>query len=88
MAHVTISSGYPKVNVNGSSRELYYILSGIDDGDYLDVPMRTVEHASFTTDVDTEGVAIESIAVQGYGSRITLDCASSVTTVYARVTGK
>ena len=88
MAAVSIVSGYPKTNVNGSSRELYYQFAIAADGDYLDVPMRTVENATFTTDVDTEGVGIASISLQGYGSRITLDIASTVTVCYARVTGK
>ena len=87
-AAVTIDTGYPKVNVNGSSRELYYIFDVAADGDYLDVPFRTVENAVFTPTTDTDTIGIASIAIQGFGSRITLDTAGAITDIYARVTGK
>jgi len=87
MAAVTIDSGYPKNNINGSERELYYLFDIAADGDYLDVPMRTVHNVTFVNDTDTTGVAVASIAVSGYGSRITLDTAGAVTNVYCRVTG-
>jgi hypothetical protein len=87
-AAVTIDSGYPKVNVNGSSRELYYIFDIAADADYLDVPFRDVENVTFVNDTDTTDVAVASIAVSGYGARITLDTPGAVTNVYCRVTGK
>jgi hypothetical protein len=84
---VTIDAGYPKVNVNGSYREYYYVFDIAADGDYLDVPIRTVDNVTFINDTDTLGVAVETIAIQGYGSRITLDTAGAVTDVRCRVTG-
>lgn len=87
MAAVTIDTGYPKTNVNGSYRELYYKFDIAADGDYLDVPMRTVDNVTFVNDTDTNGVAVESIAITGGKSRITLDTAGAVTNVQCRVTG-
>lgn len=88
MAAVTISTGWPRWGVVGSSRELYYKFDVAADADHLDVPMRVVESATFTPTTDTDTIGIASIAVQGYGSRITLDTAGAVTGVYGRVVGK
>ena len=85
---VTVDSGYPKYNVNGSSRELYYIFDVALDGDYLDVPMRLVENVEFTPTTDTDTIGVASIAAQGFGSRITLDTAGAISDIYCRVTGK
>ena len=84
---VTIDTGYPKSNVNGSFRELYYIFDIAADADYLDVPMRNVINVTFINDTDTTGVAVASTAATTYGTRITLDTAGAVTNVQCRVTG-
>lgn len=86
-AAVTVDDGYPKVNVNGSFREWYYKFDIAADGDWLDVPMRTVDNVTFVNDTDTNGVAVESIAITGGKSRITFDTAGAVTNVQCRVTG-
>jgi hypothetical protein len=87
MAAVTIDSGYPKVNVNGSEREYYYLFDIAEDGDTLTVPMRTIRNITYSNDTDTSGVATASTAISGRGTIITLDTAGAVTNVYCRVTG-
>lgn len=87
MAAVTVDTGYPKVNINGSNREYYYIFDVAADGDTLNVPMRTVYNVTTVNDTDTLGVAVASIAISGFGSQITWDTAGAVTNVYCRVTG-
>jgi len=88
MAAVTIDSGYPKYNVNGSSRELYYIFDVAADADTLYVPLHHVENVTFINDTDTTGVAVASMSRSGFGTSIVLDTAGAVTNVYCRVTGK
>jgi len=86
-AAVTVDDGYPKVNVNGSFREWYYKFDIAADGDWLDVPMRTVDNVTFVNDTNTSGVAVASTAITGMKSRITFDAAGAVTNVQCRVTG-
>lgn len=87
-AAVTVDDGYPKVNVNGSFREWYYKFDIAADGDWLDVPMRTVDNVTFVNDTNTVGVAVETIAIIAGGkSRITFDTTAAVTNVQCRVTG-
>jgi len=86
-AAVTIDSGYPKANINGSFREFYYIFDIAADADWLDVPIRTVDNVTYQNDTDTVDVATASVANQGYGARITFDTAGAVTNVRCRVTG-
>ena len=87
-AAVTIDSGYPLCNVNGSYREWFYIFDIAADGDWLDVPCRGVQNVTFINDTDTNHVAVASVANQGYGARVTFDTAGAVTNVYCRVTGR
>ena len=86
-SHVTIDTGYPKINVNGSEREYYYIFDIAEDADWLIVPMRTVHNVTYANDTDTNHVATASVAISGRGSKITFDTAGAVTNVYCRVTG-
>jgi hypothetical protein len=86
-AAVTVDDGYPKVNVNGSFREWYYKFDIAADGDWLDVPMRTVDNVTFVNDANATGVAVASTTITGMKSRITFDTAGAVTNVQCRVTG-
>ena len=76
----------PLNNVNGSWRELYYQFAIAADGDYLDVPMRTVANITLNDD-NVTAVGIASVAMQGFGSRITFNSGQSNTGVWCRVTG-
>lgn len=75
----------PLVNVNGNWREYYYGFDCAADADFLDVPMRTVAHVALN-DATLTAIGVASIAVQGYGSRITFNCGAN-TGVLCRVTG-
>ena len=86
MAAVTVDTGYPKSNVNGSFRELYYKFDIAADANYLDVPMRTVDNVNMN-DATFSAVGVASIAIQGYGSRITFNSAGAINNVLCRVTG-
>lgn len=91
MPAVTLSTtapfyGRPIVNMNGSHRERYYLFTIAADGDYLDVPMRTVAGVN-VNDVAITALGIQSVAIQGYGSRITFNSGAGNTGVYCRVTG-
>lgn len=85
-AAMTVTTGYPKSNVNGSFRELYYKGSIAADADYLDVPMRTVNNVTACDDTLT-AIGVASIAQQGYGSRITFNSGGAITGMQVRVTG-
>ena len=73
--------------LNTLTREKDRLFDIAADGDWLDVPMRTVDNVTFVNDTDTSGVAVESIAITGGKSRITFDTAGAVTNVQCRVTG-
>lgn len=85
---VTVATGYPRYNVVGSSRELYYKFDIAADADYLDVPMRDVENVVCITTTDTDTVGWASTSSVTYGSRVVFDTAGAVSGVYCRVTGK
>lgn len=78
--------GKPLVNINGSWREYYYGFAIAADADWLDVPMRTVADVKLNDDT-VSAVGVASVAITGFGSRITFNSGGALNGVYCRVTG-
>lgn len=86
MAAVTVATGYPKFNVNGSKAEWYYLFDIAADEDYLDVPMHLVEDAQLTDDT-IQAVGVASITLTNGQSRIVFNSGGAITNCRLKVTG-
>ena len=87
MAAVTVATGWPRTNVSGSYREMLYRVDMAADGDYLDVPMRTIKDIHLTDDTLT-ACGVASIAAQGnFKSRITFNSGGAINDCFIRVLG-
>jgi hypothetical protein len=89
MAAVTVASGWPRTNVNGSYRELYYKFDIAADADHLDVPLRNIKDAQLTDDT-IQAVGIASITngvLNVYTSRIVFNSVGAITNCRLKVTG-
>ena len=83
---VTVASGYPKYNVNGSMAEYYYKFDIAADADYLDVPMKNVIDTQMTDDT-IQACGVASVTLTGGLSRIVFNSGGAITNCYLRVTG-
>ena len=89
MAAVTVATGWPRTNVNGSYREMYYKFNIAADADHLDVPIRTVKDAQLTDDtIQAVGIASITFGVLNvYTTRLVFNSAGAITNCRLKVTG-
>lgn len=86
MPAVTVATGYPYKNVNGSFREYYYRVNIAANGDTLDVPLPRVVCVNMNDNALTAvGVTVTALAPRR--SRLTFACGGAITNCYVRVTG-
>ena len=78
--------GKPIVNVSGNQRQYYYNFAIAADADWLIVPMRSVASVHLT-DTALTAMGVASIAIEGYGSRITFNSGGALAGVNCTVTG-